>query len=221
MHRTSRLTIVIVILGLRAAPLAAQQPDMNVMAKWSAVTVVHYVMTGEFKNPLVIMRSNMLGEAKPTVSDRVELTFNWNQQQMALVGPVGIQNYNATWSFAPPSGECPLPRITAPYEGFTVTAVTGGSGMLTLKVKRGYAAGAFPRAKPNVTASQEVCGDVWVPVAATAEDDEMMVGVASTMWYAIPSAGGESVSVTKDGKSIVVVDNATGWTWTYTATPVR
>jgi len=219
MHRRSRLAILISCLG--AVPLAAQQPDMNLMAKWSAVTVVHYVMTGEFKNELVIMRSNMLGEAKPTVTDRVQLTFNWDQQQMALVGPVGIQNSNATWVFAPPTGDCPLPRITAPYEGFTVTAVSGGSGMLTLKVKRNYAAGAFPRAKPNVTASQEVCGDVWVPVAATAEDDEMMVGVASTLWYAIPSAGGESVSVTKDGKSIVVVDAATGWTWTYTATPVR
>jgi hypothetical protein len=36
-----------------------------------------------------------------------------------------------------------------------------------------------------------------------------------------PSAGGEFVSVSKDGKSIIVVNPATGWTWTYTATPVR
>ena len=29
------------------------------------------------------------------------------------------------------------------------------------------------------------------------------------------------VSVSKDGKLIITVDNATHWTWTYTATAVR
>lgn len=224
MRRRSRVEVVVIgCLCLSASPLGAQAVDMAVMAKWAAVTVVRYVMTGDFTGELVVMRSPRGVEAKPKVTDRVELTFNWNQQEMTLVGPATVKNFPATVSFPARIGECPAPRVTAPYEGWDIVSVTviGGGGGLTLAGKRTYAAGAFPRAKPNVPASQEVCGDVWEPVAATTEPTEMMVGVATTLWYAMPSAGGEFVSVSKDGKSIIVVDAATGWTWTYTATPVR
>jgi len=223
MDRKSRVGVVVIgSLCLSASPLGAQAPDMALMAKWSAVTVVHYVMIGDYAGELVVMKSPRGVEAKAKVTDRVEFTFNWNQREMALVGAATVKNFPATVVLAR-DGECPAPRITAPYEGWDIAAVTGiaGGGGLTLTGTRTYAAGAFPRARPNVTASQEVCGDVWEPVAATTETHQMIVGVASTLWYALPSAGGEFVSVSKDGKSIIVVDHATGWTWTYTATPVR
>jgi hypothetical protein len=224
MRLRSRVEVVVIgCLCLSAAPLGAQAVDMALMAKWSSVTVVHYVMTGEFTGDAVVMKSPRGVEAKPKVTDRVELTFNWNQHEMALVGPATVKNFPATVSFPARIGECPAPRVTTPYEGWDIVSVTSisGGGGLKLAGRWNYAAGAFPRAKPNVPASQEVCGDVWEPVAATSETAEMMVGVAPPLWYAMPSAGGEFVSVTKDGKSIVVIDHGTGWTWTYTATPVR
>lgn len=224
MRRRSRVELVVIgCLGLHASLLGAQAVDMAAMARWSAVTVVHYVMTGEFRGEAVVMRSPRGVEAKGQVTDRVQLTFDWNQHEMALVGPVAVENFPATVSFPARMGECPAPRVTQPYDGWdigTVTTVAGG-GALTLSGKRTYAAGAFPRARPNVPANQEVCGDVWEPQAATSEAMQMIVGVAPPLWYAMPTAGGAFVSVTKDGKSIVVYDNATKWTWTYTATPVR
>jgi hypothetical protein len=224
MRSRSRVELVVIgCLGLSASPLGAQAVDMAVMAKWSAVTVVHYVMTGVFRGDLVVMRSPRGVEATATVTDSVEFVFSWNQQQMTLVGAATVRNFPATVSFPARIGECPAPRVTTPYDGWVIASATtiGSGGGLTLKGTRTYAAGAFPRAKPNVPASQEVCGDVWEPVAATSEPAEMMVGVATTLWYAMPSAGDENVSVTKDGKSIIVIVPQTGWTWTYTATAVR
>jgi hypothetical protein len=222
MRRGSRVEVVVIgCLCLSASPLGAQGVDMAVMAKWSTVTVVHYVMTGDFTGELVVMKSPRGVDAKAKVTDRVELTFNWNQHEMALVGAAAVKNFPATVSFPAPTGECPAPRVTTPYEGWDIVSVTGFGGGVTLAGKRTYAAGAFPRARPNVPASKEVCGEVWEPVTATTEAAELMVGVAPTIWYAMPSAGGEFVSVSKDGKSIIVVHPATGWTWTYTATPVR
>jgi len=222
MRRTSRVELLVIGCLLPAAPLGAQTPDMTVMAKWASVTIVHYIMTGVYKGDQVVMRSPRGLDAKANVTDSVEFVFNWNQQEMALVGAATVRNFPATASLAATAG-CPAPRIATPYDGWVIAAATtiGSGGGLTLTGKRILAAGSFPRAKPNVPASQEVCGDVWEPVAATSEPVEMMVGVATPLWYAMPSAGGENVSVTRDGKSIVVVDPATGWTWRYTATPVR
>ena len=219
----SRVELVAIgCLSLSAPPLGAQAVDMATMAKWSAVTVVHYVMTGDYTGEVVVMKSPRGVDAKAKVTDRLEITFNWNQHDMTLVGPATVQNFPATVAFLPTPG-CPAPRMTTPYEGWDIAAVTGigGGGGLTLTGKWTYSAGAFPRARPNVPASQEVCGDVWEPVAATTEPAKWMVGVAPPLWYAMPTAGGQFVSVSKDGKSIIVVDHGTGWTWTYTATPVR
>ena len=222
MRRRSRIDVMVIGCLLSASPLGAQTPDMTVMAKWASVTVVRYVMTGIYKGDLVVMRSPRGVDATANVTDSVELVFTWNQQEMALVGAATVRNFPATASLAA-TAQCPAPRITTPYDGWIITSATtiGSGGGLTLTGKRALAAGSFPRAKPNVPASQEVCGDVWEPVAASSEPVEMMVGVATPLWYAMPSAGGENVSVTRDGKTIVVVDPATGWTWKYTATPVR
>src|SRR5437773_4554200 len=162
MSRRSRVEVVVIgCLSLSASPLGAQAVDMAVMAKWSAVTVVHYVMTGDFTGELVVMKSPRGVDAKAKVTDRVELTFNWNQHAMALVGAATVKNFPATVAFPAPTGECPVPRITTPYEGWDIVSVTGFGGGVTLAGKRTYAAGAFPRARPNVPASQEVCGEVW------------------------------------------------------------
>ncbi len=79
MSRRSRIEVVVIgCLSLSASPLGAQAVDMAVMAKWAAVTVVHYVMTGDFAGELVVMKSPRGVDAKAKVTDRVELTFNWN-----------------------------------------------------------------------------------------------------------------------------------------------
>ena len=222
MRRAFHIAVIAIACLLTASPLGAQTPDMTVMAKWASVTIVRYVMTGVYRGDQVVMRSPRGIDATAQVVDSVELVFTWNQQQMVLVGAATVRNFPAGASLGP-TAQCPAPRITTPYDGWVITSATttGGGGALTLSGKRMLAAGSFPRAKPNVPASQEVCGDVWEPVAASSEPVEMIVGVATPLWYAMPSAGGENVSVTRDGKSIIVVDPATGWTWRYTATAVQ
>ena len=222
MRRAFHIAVIAIACLLTASPLGAQTPDMTVMAKWASVTIVRYAMTGVYRGDQVVMRSPRGIDATAQVVDSVELVFTWNQKQMVLVGAATVRNFPAGASLGP-TAQCPAPRITTPYDGWVITSATttGGGGALTLAGKRMLAAGSFPRAKPNVPASQEVCGDVWEPVAASSEPVEMIVGVATPLWYAMPSAGGENVSVTRDGKSIIVVDPATGWTWRYTATAVQ
>ena len=157
MGRRSREMVVIGCLALCASPLGAQAVDMATMAKWSAVTVVHYVMTGDFSGELVVMKSPRELDATAKVTDRVQFTFNWDQHAMALVGPVTVVNFPAT-AVVGPTAQCPAARITGSYDGWDITSVTGTGGVLTLAGQRTYAAGAFPRPRPNVPASQEVCG---------------------------------------------------------------
>src|SRR5437773_12000433 len=160
---------------------------------------------------MVVIKARRGVGATAKVTARVGLTFKWDQHAMALVGAATVKNFPATVVLAP-TAECPAPRITTPYEGWDIVSVTGFGGGVTLAGKRTYAAGAFPRARPNVPASQEVCGEVWEPVTATTEAAEMMVGVAPPLWYAMPSAGGELVPVSQAGKWIVVVNAAPGGT---------
>jgi len=201
-------------LGLLAVPATAQV-DTDLMARWSAVEVVHYVVVGEYAGESTILIGALGFRSTGKVTDRLEISFDWNQNETALVGTPVVRNGSSTVSLAPPAAGCPVPRVDGTYEHLDIRSVTPLANTLNLKGTRGLPAGAVP-----FKDDEGVCS-AWDDAQAKSEDVEIMLLVLPTLYFAMPSAAGPGVSISGDGKSIVFVEQGTGWTWTYTPTPVR
>lgn len=184
---------------------------MDVLTKWSAFTVVRYAVVGEFSG---VPAAGGVGAASAT--DRVELTFDWNQNETALVGTPTFKNFSGTAVPPGPGGPCPMIRVrfSGTYDYFTLTSVAPVSNTLQLNGTRSYPAAVVP---------QEVgteCKEATVP--AKTQEVTMLLVVLPTVIFGMPAARGEGVAISKDGKSIVAVDKENpGWTWTYTPTGLR
>ena len=184
---------------------------MDVLTKWSAFTVVRYAVVGEFSG---VPAAGGVGAASAT--DRVELTFDWNQNETALVGTPTFKNFSGTATPPAPGGPCPMIRVrfTSTYDYFTLTSVAPVSNTLQLNGTRSYPAAVVP--EEVGTECKEAT------VAAKTQEVTMLLVVLPTVIFGMPAARGEGVAISKDGKSIVAVDKENpGWTWTYTPTGLR
>ncbi len=116
---------------------------------------------------------------------------------------------------APPGadGPCPPVRASGTYDHWTVASVTPLANTLQLTGTRSYPAAIVPHMGET--------GCVQDNVAASTEEVKLMLVVLPTVFFGMPAAGGEDVSISKDGKSLVSVDKSNGWTWTYTPTGLR
>ncbi len=200
-------------LGLLAVPAVAQV-NTDLMARWSAVEVVRYLVVGEYagESPILLGASGFRSTGR--VTDRIEISFDWNQNETALVGTPVVRNSAST--AAPAAGPgCPEPRVTGTYEHLDVASVTPLANTLKLEGTRHFPAGAVPFKDDD-----GVCS-AWDDAPGKSENVEIMMLVLPTMYFGIPSAAGPGVSISGDGKSIVFVEQGTGWTWTYTPTPVQ
>jgi hypothetical protein len=152
----------------------------------------------------------------PQVKDRVELAFDWNQNETKLVGTPVIRNFPSTVIPAPVKPGCPPVRVDGAYEHADVTSAKGVdySPGLELTVQRTFPAGAIPY--PGVHATGK-CGDAWDESAARSETTTLGILVMPAMYFAVPSAAGKGVVVGKDGKTITAVQG--DWTYTYTLSP--
>ena len=188
---------------------------MALMAKWSAVTVIHYAVIGEYNATPTVIRGAKGFRRDANVTDRVEIGFDWDQNETALVGTPTFKNFPSTFSMiAEPT--CPPAKINGVYEHWDLVSVKQFSTVLQLAVKRSIPAGSIPYAGEGTP-----CGEAWDDAAAKSETSDVMLIVPPTMYFAMPSAGGATLSISKDGKSMILDDRANGWTWTYTPTPVR
>jgi hypothetical protein len=207
-----RLLRTLAFLGLPASLAGAQDVDM--MAKWSAVAVVRYVVVGEFAGEPTIMWGANGFSRKGRVTDRIEVTFDWNQNEMALVGTPTVKNFPSSVVETAVPG-CPAARINGTYEHLDGVAAKQFSSVLELAATRRYPAGAIPYA------GEGACGEAWDTAADSLETVDMMLLVLPTVYFGMPAAGGANLSISKDGKSMILVDEPNGWTWTYTPTPVQ
>ena len=190
------------------APTASAQ-NVDAMAKWTSLTVVHDKVVGEFNGLTTIVISSSHGDRKATVTDRVELEFDWNQTEMKLVGTPVIRNSpTKVVSLAPVTG-CPETKVNGPFEFATALALTNHTapGILELSIKRDHPLGA-------ICWVSEV-GPSWDNAPAKSATSPMALTVPAAMALAVPGMG----MTTPDGKSLLV--KGSGWTWTYTPTPVK
>jgi hypothetical protein len=205
------------------APTHAAAQDVDAMARWTGYEVVHYHVVGQYSGVTRILLGRQGLYRAASVQDRVEIDFDWNQQEMTVVARPAIRNFPTTVGPLLPVQGCPAARVDGTYEMATVTAVTDmGGTMLTVTSTRSYPAGSIP-----LPGDIDPCGTTWDPVATSTVSAENMLQVLPAMMLAMPGAG--AYAVTPDGKSLYVKGgdtglNATGlndWNWTFTPTPVR
>jgi hypothetical protein len=200
------------------APQAFAQ-DVDAMAKWTALTVVHYRVVGEFSGESRLFsfeKTYPVSDSAP-VTDRAEFEFDWNQNEMSLVGKPVIRNFpTKTGALAPLPG-CPGTKVEGPFEFATIVAlkVVPYQG-LGLAIRRDHPGGATPQ--PAKESGGAPCGHAWDQVAPKADTSDKGLQVPPGMMLAMPPKL-SPFPLTKDGKSLIVKDQ--GWTWTFTPTPVK
>ena len=160
MHKLVRRLVVTMCLGCLPAAVGAQQlPDMDLMAKWSAVAVVHYAVVGEYAGDTMIIYGAQGTSGKARVTDRVELGFDWNQNETALVGRPTFTNFPSRVTLIPVAG-CPPTRMNGSYDHIEILSVKQKSSVLQVGTKRSYPAGSIPYV------GESTCGDAWNDSAA-------------------------------------------------------
>jgi len=208
MHWPVALVAGLAWAALIATPASAQM-DMAVMQKWMTVSVVRYVVVGEYAADTMVMNAGTNGYAP--VKDRVEMTFDWDQTEAKLVGVPVIKNFPSELGAIRNGAKgCRAPTLTGAYEHMSVLSLTPGlGGQLKMEARRDYPAASSPVA----------CTGGSQAVAAKSVTETQDFVVPGVMILAGPAAASGSVKVSADRKSIISTDK--GWTWTYTPTPVK
>ena len=193
------------------------------MLKWTETKVVHYRVVGEFSATL-----NILPRSEAAVTDRVEIDFDWSQEENKLVGAPAIRNFPTKTGTMVPLLGCPAPKVNGAFEYITILSLKDqpdesmrmGAAGLVMESKRDYPAAEVPLLPDSSAAS---CGSTWEKVAAASPASSEVLPVPLAMLLAMGKAGGSNIS--PDGKSFVNKFEAgapnAGWTWTYTPTPVK
>ena len=198
--------------------------DMDAMAKWTAAKVVHYRVVGEFSGAVNILSIR----DRATVTDRVEIEFDWNQEENKVVGKPIIRNLPTKLGAIAPLAECPAPKVNGAFEFITILSVKDqpdetmrmAAAGIVIEGRRDHPAGEAP-VIPN--RAEAPCGTTWEKVEAKSETTSEVLTVPVAMMLAMGKAGG--ANITPDGKSFVEKFGAgtkhAGWTWTYTPTIVK
>jgi hypothetical protein len=207
-HRCIRVFSLAALLLIVPAGVFPQ--DVDAMAKWTALTIVHYRVVGEYAAEAPLLAGTTPSKAQAT--DRVDIEFDWDQFEMKMAGEAKVTNSPTT--FTPLAvGPCPPARPSGALEIATALSVENAAapGMINVALKTDTPAGAAPTASDDGP-----CGSAWTDVAASSTTKDQMLQIMPAMMLAM---GPNPSMVTPDGKSLFV--KAAGWTWTFTPTAVR
>lgn len=209
------------VVTLLVAALSAQEAfaqDINAMAKWTAATVIHYSVVGEFSGETRIMSFEQMFPVSDSaqVTDRVEVEFDWDQQEFKLVGAPVFRNVPSTTGALRVLEGCPATQIEGAFEFATIVEwkeLPYPMSGISLVIRRDYAGGAIPH--PARESGAGACGHRWDQISAVSATYESGVGAPPAMALAMPG----SIPISADGKSLI--ETREGWTWTYTPTIVK
>lgn len=213
--RATRLLLLAGVSALVARPAAAQ--DLDAQLKWTEAKVVHYRIAGDFAGKVGIMSSEHTMR-NAALTDHVEFEFDWDNQEMAILGTPVLRNSPTKIVALDPSPieGCPPVRIDVAPEFATVTKVKAMSVLLQIEFKQQSAKGALPWIGLG---AQSSCGAVWEEVAPSERTQEISLQLPPGMMLAM-APGTTGYDVSKDGKSMLTKPE-NGWTWAITPSIVK
>jgi len=217
MRRIAIGSVALLWVLVRSAPSASTQ-DMAEMSKWAGAKLIHWHLVGEF-NGLTTMIPFSEGPVKVSVSDRIEIDFDWDNA--TIVGKPVIKNFPSKSGPPKRDGGCQDVKVNGTFEYFTLDAINPSALMLMLQGKQDRPAGSVPKSAPN-DQDTHPCGFYgWVNVAASAPAVPMTLQLPPAMMLAMPATPGFEMEFTKDHKSFIQKLNTDGWVWTMTPTIVK
>lgn len=208
------LGIVITALGAATlgSPVGAQgPPDIQAMLKWQQAQAIRYDVVAEYAGAVPTLATppnSPVGIAATQVTDRYEISFDWNPTSMGVVGKPTFKNFPSK-SSQMPGGKCPAPRVSGSYEHVEVVDAKTGpptSNSLELSIRRTYPAAVIDY--PN---EKGVCTSLNIPATTTMDTQGLLVPLG--MYLAMPQAVPSNINVGKDGQTMTLKDAA--WTYTY------
>ncbi|MBX3675959.1 MAG: hypothetical protein KF853_02945 [Rhodocyclaceae bacterium] len=195
---------------LQSAPAAAQ--DMAAMQKWEKVEIVHYEVVGEFTRKHVQIPPTD-ADLYADVFERVTLSFDWNKKKGVIVGTPTIKNDAARVSnLMGMDKKCPTGKLNGPYEHFDVVEIRQAKPREALEL-------VGKRIHPDTMVADSCNSKLRLFKGATVAAKEYIGPPdpqALAMAGMIPKDG--PITVTPDGKSIVMKALNNNWIWTYTPT---
>ena len=195
---------------LQSAPAAAQ--DMAALQKWEKVEIVHYEVVGEFfKKHVQIPPTD--ADLYADVVERVTLSFDWNKKKGVIVGTPKIQNDAGKVSnLMGMEKKCPTGKLNGPYEHFDVVEIRQSKPKEALEL-------VGKRIHPDTMVADSCSSKLRLFKGATVAAKEYIGPPdpqALAMAGMIPRDG--PITVTPDGKSIVMKALNNNWVWTFTPT---
>ncbi len=222
-HSSTVVSVTVLALALVVSPVDAEQFDE--MLKWTSAEVIHYDVVAEYAGVTAILvnpESGPTNSYQTEVSDRYEVSFDWNPTEMAIFGKPVIKNFPSALPKGKPGGSmfgqpCPEQKTDGAYDHVEVISVkTGmpGSNSVELTLKRAYPAGKV------AYAGEGACVN-WYNMPAKTETMTGGFLVSLGMYFGMPEAAGSGLSVGKDGKTMILVDEPNGWKYKYTLRIVK
>jgi len=196
-------------------PAAGQ--DLDAQLKWTEAKVVHYRIAGDFSGKMRILGGeHTIRNAE--ISDHIEFEFDWDNQEMTLLGTPVLRNFPTklgTIDPAPIEG-CPPVRINKPAEFASVTRVTAMSVLVKIEFTQLSAEGALPWAPEHGGGK---CGDLWDSSAPGSATQTVDLQLPHGMFLAMPKEQ-SGYDISKDGKSLIPRPE-NGWAWVITPSIVK
>jgi hypothetical protein len=241
--------LLLLVLMVFGRPASAQ--DIEAMAKRTSYQIVHYRIIGEFSGETILLNGSgktALDTVTARVTDRVEIEFDWDQQEYNLVGnpvirnsPTKVVSMNLDFETADLGkvyrSRCPEPKLSGAFELVTGLGVKADdslrmSGVVTLEARRDQPGGSygsvFPPSDPrNDARPVATCGEFWEAAKPVSVTSTMGLMAVPGMYLVMPIPGKEGgMQISADKKSIVLPPGEKGasnygWTWTVTPTGVK
>ena len=213
--RATRFLLLAGVSALVAQSAAAQ--DLDAQLKWTEAKVVHYRITGDFAGKVGILSSEHTMR-NAAITDHIEFEFDWDNQEMAILGNPVLRNSPTKIVAIDPSPieGCPPVRIDVAPEFATVTRVTAMSVLLQVEFTQQSAKGALPWIGRDARSS---CGSVWEEASRSERTEEISLQLPPGLLLAMPPEA-RGYDVSKDGKSMLTKPE-NGWTWAITPSIVR
>lgn len=209
---------VVLILGALVSARESAAQNIDLMAKWTAATVVKYKVTAEFSGEAVLFSTGGV-QGRGMVTDRFEVEFDWDQSEFAMIGTPIIKNFPSKLVSVLKNGTC-TPTVSGAFEHATIVELRNDPelGMLNFvhaETQRDLPAGTVaianevgPCAKVSQTAAQSVRQRIAVPAP-------------NGMMLAMPSG---QAGYQHNGKAFIIKATSSdekGWTYTVTPTIVK
>jgi len=197
-------------------PRPAAGQDFEAQLKWTEAKVVHYKIVGDYTGKMGIL-SGAHTMRNAEISDHIELEFDWDNQEMTLLGTPVLRNTPTRLGAIDPSPieGCPPVRVDKPAEFASVTRVTAMSVLLKIEFTQQAAEGALPW----IASTNSKCGDLWDSSAPGSATQTVDLQLPHGMFLAMPKEQ-SGYDISKDGKSLIPRPE-NGWAWVITPSIVK